>query len=308
MKRLCILASSAIVALADCTKTDVVYTEAPEEIALKAVTGAMTKAPVTTVQEAGDMVVYATLSETVDGTYAEYFSDIPFTYTTYWGGTPAQYWPNTGYMKFWGYAPNTFGDKNGNATTGVTIDGIDISTTQTDVLYSLPGTPQNCATPTPVPMTFNHALAQICVEAKVSADAMKNVQVTGLEVVKPNLTGTLTIAPVESVWKAVWSGESASSSNLPMTVSHAADLTTTAANLGTGLLVVPGAQQDLMVTYEVSGTETTKVVDLTGTWEMGKKYVYTLSIGLNEITVNPSVTSWDNEVVPSGPLTPADLI
>ncbi len=308
MKRLFILATAAIVALASCSKTQVVYTEAPEEIALKAVTGAMTKAPVTDVDQNGGMVVYATFSEEVDEAYAEYFSDIPFTYDSYWGGTPAQYWPNTGYLKFWGYAPNAFGTKNGNAETGVTIDGIDISSTQTDILYSLPGDAQACASKLTVPMTFNHALAQICVEAKVSEDAMTNVKVTGLEVVKPNLTGTLTIAPVETVWKAVWSEESAYSSNLPMTVTHADDLTTAAANLGTGLLVVPGSQQDLMVTYTVSGTETTKVVDLDGTWDMGKKYVYTLSIGLNEITVTPSVTSWENDVVASGPLTPADVI
>lgn len=302
MKRLFILASAAIVALASCTKTQVVYTEAPEEIALKAVTGAMTKAPVTAVDQNGGMVVYATFSEEVDGAYAEYFSDIPFTYDSYWGGTPAQYWPNTGYLKFWGYAPNAFGTKNGNAETGVTIDGIDISSTQTDILYSLPGDAQACTSKPVVPMAFNHALAQICVEAKVNDDAMTNVKVTGLEVVTPNLTGTLTIAPVETVWKAVWSDESASS-NLPMTVTHADDLTTTAANLGTGLLVVPGTQTSLNVTYTVSGTTTTKTVDLTsnGSWAMGTKYVYTLSIGLNEITVNPSVTSWDTTTEQSGP-------
>lgn len=308
MKRLFILASAAIVALASCTKTQMVYTEAPEEIALKAVTGAMTKAPVTAVDQDGGMVVYATFSEEADGAYDEYFSDIPFTYDSYWGGTPAQYWPNTGYLKFWGYAPNAFGKKNGNAETGVTINGIDIFSTQTDILYSLPGDAQACTSKPVVSMTFNHALAQICVMAKVNDEAMKNVRVTGLEVVTPNLCGNLEINPATPA--ASWSTKSTKDDeNLPMTISLAEDLTTSAANLGTGLLVVPGDQTSLNVTYTVSGTTTTKTVDLTsnGSWAMGTKYVYTLSIGLNEITVNPSVTSWDTTTVPSGPHTPVDL-
>ena len=44
MKRLFILASAAIVALAACTKTEVVYTEAPAEIGVQTYAGAMTKA------------------------------------------------------------------------------------------------------------------------------------------------------------------------------------------------------------------------------------------------------------------------
>lgn len=44
MKRFFILASAAIVALASCAKTEVVYKDAPEQIAFKQITGPMTKA------------------------------------------------------------------------------------------------------------------------------------------------------------------------------------------------------------------------------------------------------------------------
>ena len=44
MRRFFILASAAIVALASCAKTQVVYNDAPEEIALKTVNMPMTKA------------------------------------------------------------------------------------------------------------------------------------------------------------------------------------------------------------------------------------------------------------------------
>ena len=47
MKRFFVCAAAAIVALASCSKTQVVYNDAPEEIGFKAVSGVMTKAPIT---------------------------------------------------------------------------------------------------------------------------------------------------------------------------------------------------------------------------------------------------------------------
>ena len=62
MKRLFLLATAAIVALASCTKTQVVNTEAPEEIAFKQVTNVMTK--VTGGLDNQDMSVFAYVSGT----------------------------------------------------------------------------------------------------------------------------------------------------------------------------------------------------------------------------------------------------
>ena len=59
MKRLFILASAAIVALAACTKTEVVYTEAPAEIGFKQITDVMTKAVPDGTQLPATMGVYA---------------------------------------------------------------------------------------------------------------------------------------------------------------------------------------------------------------------------------------------------------
>lgn len=76
------------------------------------------------------------------------------------------------------------------------------------------------------------------------------------------------------------------------------------------LLVIPqtfvASSQQLTIDYTVKtytdashfATETiSKTVDLSSlhtSWEMNKKYTYTISIGLNQIYWAPSVTDWDN--------------
>ena len=84
MKRFFILASAAIVALASCAKTEVVYNDAPEQIAFKQITDVMTKST-------------HTLSSGVLGVFAnqgavEYFDNTPFTWATN-AFTAEKYWP-----------------------------------------------------------------------------------------------------------------------------------------------------------------------------------------------------------------------
>ena len=106
MKRILICAAAAIVALASCSKTQVVYNDAPEEIGFKTVTGVMTKGPIegTTLPTGKAMMVYASKSKDNVEEYTHYFGPVPFGWKdSYWGGTPAQYWPETGYLKFIAY-------------------------------------------------------------------------------------------------------------------------------------------------------------------------------------------------------------
>ena len=71
MKRFFICAAAAIVALASCSKTEVVNTSAPEEIGFKAVTGAITKAEQDAATLDGAMGVFAF----VHGESTSYFSN-----------------------------------------------------------------------------------------------------------------------------------------------------------------------------------------------------------------------------------------
>ena len=76
MRKLILCAAAAIVALASCTKTQVINTEEPKEIGFKTLTGVMTKATTgSTDLVGGTMGVYAY----VNGTTTSYFSNVAFT-------------------------------------------------------------------------------------------------------------------------------------------------------------------------------------------------------------------------------------
>lgn len=305
MKRILICAAAAIVALASCSKTQVVYNDAPEEIGFKAVTGVMTKGPITDTElpKGKAMMVYASKSKDNVEAYSPYFGPVPFGWKdSYWGGTTAQYWPETGYLKFIAYYPSTIGTGvTGNATTDIVITGASAANGD-DILYTNLTDKQDCASnPKPlVPMPFLHALAQVQVTAKVSDAAMTNVKVTSVVLTNPLMTGTLTIASSDASWASQAVGDPVTMNNV---ISSEA-LTDDAKSLGEGTLVVPGDQTaTLTVTYTIDGLAvTTDPISITGTWEKGKKYIYNLSIGLDEIKINPSVANWDDAPVVTPPV------
>ena len=287
MKRFFILASAAIVALASCSKTQVVYNDAPEEIGFKAVTDAMTKAPLSGTElptNQGDMMVYASQSATSGGTYEPSFG-AEFTWkTSYWGGKDnPQYWPNSGYMMFMAYYPTGIGTPSGNAKDGVIIPDINIETSQTDILYANLTEPQTCADKPTVNMTFMHALAQIQVTAAVANNAMDNVKITKVEIVTPNMGGELTLTGAA----ASWDDEVPMGENYPMdNVIASTPLTTSPVSLGTGALVVPGDQTGLKITYSVAGLEKTIEKSLAATdvvWAQAKKYIFSYLSGFPKV-------------------------
>ena len=296
MKRLFILATAATVALASCTKTQVVYNEAPQEIGFKAVTGVMTKAPIATgdLPTSQDMVVYA-LKSADNATYTSAFGPVGFTYRdSYWGGTTPQYWPESGYMKFMAYYPATIGTATGTVGTGLTIKNIDIETSQTDILYTNLTTEYACANKTTVPMVFKHALSLIEVTAKVANLNMGDVEISKVEIVKPNMTGTVAFAE-----NAVptWTSLGAMATNYEMDKILSSPLTAEAQSYGTGALVVPGPQANLIITYSVAGMPSVDAtLTLSGNWDAGKKYIYELTVSLDEIKLSATVSDWDDTV------------
>ena len=304
MKKFFFCAAAAIVALASCSKTQVVYNDAPEEIGFKAVSGVMTKAPLTRTElpTTATMMVYASKSAEETGKYTPYFSKQTFEWkaNTYWGGTTAQYWPESGYLKFIAYCPSTIGtDVTGDATQNIVISDVDAAD-QTDILYTNLTAAQECANKPVVAMPFLHALAQVQVTAKVSNADMTDVNVTKVVLKTPILTGNLTLTGTDATWADQANGEDITMNN----VIASTDLTTTSQTLGTGTLVVPGATTStLVVTYTIGGLEvTTDPISIAGTWEKGKKYIYNLTIGLDEIILNPSVSDWtDADSVQNNP-------
>lgn len=149
-------------------------------------------------------------------------------------------------------------------------------------------------------MPFLHALAQVQVTAKVSDANMTNVNVTKVVLTAPILTGNLTLTGTDATWANQANGADITMDN----VIASTDLTTTPQTLGTGALVVPGATTStLVVTYSIDGLEVTSTpIDIAGDWEKGKKYIYNLTIGLDEIVLNPNVSDWtDADSVQNNP-------
>ena len=88
-------------------------------------------------------------------------------------------------------------------------------------------------------------------------------------------------------------------------VSAATPVTAAATTVGNNVLVVPANQTKLVVNYKMVGSDATfeHPIDLTsnGAWDMGKKYIYTITFGAYEISFSPEVTDWGTPVEPSVP-------
>ena len=149
MKKMLFCAAAAIAALASCSKTQVVYNDAPEEIAFKQITGAMTKA--TDGYEALDgsisLGVYA-YHTPVSGDYDSYFANVAFAKDgDAWAANPAEYYPLSGTLDFVGYAPYipsgvTYTLSKTGAVSGE--DGTITETLGTLTIYNFDNTDNNC--------------------------------------------------------------------------------------------------------------------------------------------------------------------
>ena len=320
MKRLFIVASLAIMAIG-CQKT-VVENETLTPIGFNTEVGKQTRAIVTdnTYLTAQPFTVYAyghqgsASNKVMDGVTVTYYAA-----TTGEGATPAKwaaadnakyYWPNdaTTTMNFYAYSPAALTGMTHNET-----DGFEINYTQTDPYVDfMVATPvtgatyadQNGAvtgTPASVPVEFHHQLTQVVFNLTANID---NVTVTPVSI---TLKTVGSAAPYED---GVWSAATATADYTVFSSQVAAASSSVAAG-ATALTTAPVAMipQTLsgkfVVVYTIEGTgvatETvTKEIALSTNsvdeWTANMKVVYNLAVGLNEITFDPTVAAWDQEV------------
>ena len=157
-----------------------------------------------------------------------------------------------------------------------------------------------CTTHTSRPMVFNHALSLI--EVHVVTTEPDLFEVTSITLNNTVQGGTLTINPAASS-TAAWSAQTAGVA-MPI-VESATDVPTSVSKVGKSVLVVPGAQTSLDLTYTLDGVEITHpTINLSANdaqWLMGKKYVYTITFGAHEIKFQPSVEdSWTPSIPVDG--------
>lgn len=296
MKRLFILATAAIVALASCAKTEVVYTDAPEEIGFKAVTGVMTKAAILdgTYTETS-MYVYSWKNEGK----TEYESVTTFTNSGdgKFKASPSLYYPNTGALDFVAFtkAPTS---NTGNKSYSLTL--ADNTTTQHDLMASSYVVNKDKAAPT-VNLPFYHTLALVSVNFKCTGlgITVKSVSLAGTKQAG-DLTVTYSTDDTDTTPTTSWSptgeAKTCSATDLDLSVTAGALEFENAANF----LVVPedGTGKTLTVVYEdENGFETTAPINLddksANDWSgSGKKYNLDLTVGATEIVFTASVEDW----------------
>ena len=287
MKRFFILATAAIVALASCAKTEVVYNDAPEEIALSTVNMPMTKA------FTGNMTVFAYLNG------AEYFGNTTFTQSgTYWKATQAKYWPASGTLDFLVWAP---ADPNLTSTGANNLTGISKATEdQIDLLY---GSASGDKDDEYVTVELNHALSKV--QINVAGD--ENVYLLGVELLNSTQKATAVVNDFTTpaiTWTADATAPKLASKSLytPADDDEGDQLSSTAKECPE-FYVVPlaGTDASIKLTYKMAGSDTvleyTTPAGALGEWAEGKHYIYNISVGATEIQLNPTVASWGTPVV-----------
>lgn len=294
MKRFFICAA-AIVALASCSKTEVVNNEPQKEIGFKAITSVATKAEQTTAN-LGTMGVYAYLNEDKNA----YFGNTKFAKGAedLWVATPSKYWPLVHTLDFVVYAPYAAeGTSCDSATKTLTVnttnEGLTEITDQTDFLY---GKEYYDNTDDKgygkgneyVPVDLKHAQAKIIVNFTGTGDVTLNEA----KLTSVSLKGKYTVDYKETTPVAAWSEQSrgvdvtmASGYGLlnPKTYTLLAVPSTVASKITFNYTLAGGAALD-------------HTIDLT-TWEPGKEYTYNITITPKEIKFKPNVIEWEPETI-----------
>ena len=282
MKRLFILATAAIVALASCSKTQVVYTDAPEEIAFKQVTNVMTK--VTAGLANQDMSVFAYVGGT------SYFGNTEFAYNdgkSAYVASAAKYWPASGDVDFIVWAPY---DAAVTSTSATQLANISKGTDdQIDVLYgTVSATKQDAA----VNVDLNHALSLV----QINIAGSENVKLMNVELLNSVQKATAVVntaadPAVEWTPDATDPKKAAVSLYTP-TDNVNGDALDAVAKPCTDYIVVPVTTNDatIKLSYKMGSDAavlTYETAAALGEWEPGMKYVYNISVGATEIKLNP---------------------
>ena len=323
------MTAAATVLFAACQKTEVVYNEGPQEIAMFAVNNLATKAPVADAKFLdGDNMTVAAYNVTGS---ANYFPGTPFTNAgETWKGNPTRYWPiSTGDVTLSFLAVTETGGGNDKSSTTfdtttpaskatVVLHGNNIRN-QNDLMYAV-GQETHTTTDTypKVELKFKHALSWInfTVNTNVSAD-VANITVKSITLNNAVTDGTLEVVysnydkketpNVTATWITRDEGANLLVPNADGTAKADAVpvVKGTATTFGNGILVLPSTNTNpsatgFTVVYEMamnggvaSQYTYTYEFDTKPVWAMAYKYIYNISINLTEIEVEPTVKTWE---------------
>lgn len=294
MKRILICAAAAIVALASCSKTQVVYNGAPEEIGFKAVTGVMTKTVDEWDSSTEVMGVFANPNEetALHLNNAQFKKDGAQNYFVGWSGSAHKpyYWPLGKNLDFVAYAPYKNGVTYDASTSKLTIS-VDNTSAYTDILYGAEKLVNKSKQVNAYSLNMSHALAWI--QVNVVADQDDVLKITSFDLTGIVKSATLIVDYTTPATPSLsWTNKSTAASVSLLTGSVGT------AGSTVDILVIPAAEQTAFaMEYALGSNENlTWNKDLEGSWVAGYKYIYNISVGASEIKITPAVTVWDKDV------------
>ena len=247
---------------------------------------------------------------------AAYFEDLTATYSnsnSLWATTEAQYWPLGGSLDFIAYSPASAG-LTIDASDGVTATDYTVQTTAqmtTDLCYAS-ATVADCSNhPDAVPLTFSHALSQIVFRVKAAGYYTTNTTTVTLSMTSLSLSGIYSVGDFAA---GAWSNQdsaytytlSNSATSLTYDGNNDPNVIDVCAYLYLPQTISADARLNVgyTITQTVSGTPYTienppVSIPLRNTvteWQPGKKYIYTINIGLdNLITFTASTVAWEEK-------------
>lgn len=248
-----------------------------------------------------------------------------------WALSPKYYWPATGMLSFVALSPSIATTTDYSDATGFKITGWSQGADQNtivDLMYSdevlnkakgeykangeeVTGDANSYKG---VDITFNHALSYLVFKVKTLADysgstkfRLNAITLSGVYTTGDFQQMTDALTPNPDPWTEKTDGATgtytAYSGTLPFGSTPVAVPETTNKQIILLPQALTAAKQKITVDYqistdnEISWIDQTQTVDITNAgvpaWEMGKKYTYTLSIGMTEIIFDPAVTAWD---------------
>lgn len=220
-----------------------------------------------------------------------------------WHHNPKVYWPigarGVDFLAYSSTIPFTGTAVNWNQDNAASKCVLYVSEDylQDDVLYgAVAGRTTNGGAP--VAMTFNHTQAWIQFQIKVETAEMENiVKVNDITIKNLYSRGELTING-GSTPSASWNFTSETAVDRAMDDTYGIlNPAFIASEVGYMDMLIPAqAQTSFVMHYTLAGQDTVLeyTYDLANAqWEMGKKYIYEITIKPYEITVEPTVTAFD---------------
>lgn len=251
----------------------------------------------------------------LDGTDAYFLNQTARYSPSYelWETDESQYWPLDGSLSFHAYSPASVSgvslSADGFSATGYTIQTNAQMTT--DLCYAS-ATVADCSDhPQSVPLQFSHALSQVVFRVKAAGYYSTAQNAVALSLTSLSLNGIYSVGDFAGgAWENLESEHTytLSNSTTQLTYDQSNNPETTVV---CSYLFLPqefdsnaALTVGYSVTQTVSGTDDTLVnppvsIPLSGSitrWEPGKKYIYTLNIGINNvITFTASAVGWQDE-------------